>query len=151
MWEVWSRYDAKGELSRPFNPVCLFYNKTCTWKRGRDCYWYVRKEPQHEWVDIWNYGKTYVFNISVLFIVDTTSVLKLFFPLSYWFCHDGQLKGCVVVIINVVVAFFFSNCNLYTCLCRRDYHRSYCFCFACLSLLLLPLHYSCCSFLMQTL
>ena len=106
MWEVWSRYDAKGEFSRPFNPVCLFYNKTCTWKRGRDCYWYVRKEPQHEWVDIWNYGKTYVFNISVLFIVDTTSVLKLFFPFSYWFCHDGQLKAVLLSLLMLLLLFF---------------------------------------------
>ena len=46
------------------------------------------------------------FNISGLFIVDTTSVLKLMFLITYCFCLDSHLSGCVVVIINIVIAFF---------------------------------------------
>ena len=44
------------------------------------------------------------FNISVLSIVDITSILKLMFPTAYCFCLDGHLGGCVVDIIVAVVA-----------------------------------------------
>ena len=43
------------------------------------------------------------FNIFVLFIADTTSVLKLVFPTVYCFCLDGYFGGCVVAIIVTVV------------------------------------------------
>ena len=46
------------------------------------------------------------FNISVLFIEDTTSILKFVFPITYCFCLYSHLSSCVVVIIVVVVAFF---------------------------------------------
>ena len=50
------------------------------------------------------------FNISVLFIVDNTSVLKLIFPTAYCFCLDGHLGGWVVaiaVLVSVVVVLLF--------------------------------------------
>ena len=47
--------------------------------------------------------KTCYFNIFVLFIVDTTSFLKLVFPTVYCFCLDGYFSGCVVAIIATVV------------------------------------------------
>ena len=43
------------------------------------------------------------FNIFVLFIADTTSILKLVFPTVYCFCLDGYFGGCVVAIIVTVV------------------------------------------------
>ena len=43
------------------------------------------------------------FNISVLFIVDTTSILKLVFITVYCSCLDGHLDCCVVAIIVAVV------------------------------------------------
>ena len=55
----------------------------------------------------WIYGITWkhvYFNISVLSIVDITSILKLMFPTAYCFCLDGHLGGCVVDIIVAVVA-----------------------------------------------
>ena len=30
-------HGTEGGFSRLFNPVYLFDNKTCTWKRGRHC------------------------------------------------------------------------------------------------------------------
>ena len=41
----------------------------------------------------------YVF---ILFIVDNTSVLKLVFPITYCFCFENHLSGCVVVVIVVL-------------------------------------------------
>ena len=46
------------------------------------------------------------FNIFVLFIVDTTFILKLVFPTVYCFCLDGYFGGCVVAIIVTVVFVF---------------------------------------------
>ena len=46
------------------------------------------------------------FNIFVLFIVDTTSILTLVFPTIYYFCLDGYIGGCVVAIIVTVVVVF---------------------------------------------
>ena len=43
------------------------------------------------------------FNIFALFIVDTTSVLKLVLPTVYYFCLDGYFGGCVIAIIVTVV------------------------------------------------
>ena len=54
----------------------------------------------------WIYGITWkhvYFNISVLFIVDTTSILKLVFTTGYCSCLDGHLDCCVVAIIVAVV------------------------------------------------
>ena len=54
----------------------------------------------------WLYGITWKhvhFNIFVLFIADTTSILKLVFPTVYCFCLDGYFCGCVVAIIVTVV------------------------------------------------
>ena len=48
----------------------------------------------------WIYGITWnhvYFNISVLFIGHTTSILKFLFPTPYCFCLDSNLGGCVVV------------------------------------------------------
>ena len=47
------------------------------------------------------------FNISVLFIVDITSILKLVFPTAYCFCPDGHLGGCAVEIVVAVVVLFY--------------------------------------------
>ena len=58
----------------------------------------------------WIYGITWkhvLFNIFVLFIVDTTSILKLVFPTVYCFCLDGYVGGCVVAIIVTVVGFIY--------------------------------------------
>ena len=58
----------------------------------------------------WIYGITWkhaYFNIFVLFIVDTTSILKLVFPTVYCFCLDGYFGGCVVAIIVTVVVVIF--------------------------------------------
>ena len=41
-------------------------------------------KSHHRGVDVCNYVKVY-FNISVLFIVDNTSILKLVFPITYCF------------------------------------------------------------------
>ena len=84
----------------------LFNNKTCTWKRGHVRHLYMQKKPHHGGVDICNYVKTCYFNIFVLFIVDTTSILKLVFPTVYCFWHDGYFGGCVVVIVTVAVVVF---------------------------------------------
>ena len=47
------------------------------------------------------------FNISVLFIVATTSILKLVSPTAYCFGIDGHLGVCFVVIIVAIVVFLF--------------------------------------------
>ena len=64
-----------------------------------------RKSPNTgEWI----YGimrKHVYFNVSVLFIVYKTSILKLVFPTFFCFCLDSHLSGCVVVVV-VDVAFF---------------------------------------------
>ena len=41
-----------------------------------------------------------------LFIVDTTSILKLVFPIVYCFCIDGCFGRFVVAIIVTVVVIF---------------------------------------------
>ena len=89
------------------------------------------------------------FNISVLFIVDLTSILKSVFPTTYCFCLDGHLGGCVVAIIAAVVVFFlvfwflffiylfiylfnFSCCfDRYSYRCCHYCHRCCCFCCWC--------------------
>ena len=43
------------------------------------------------------------FNIFVLFLADTTSILKLVFPTVYYFCLDGYFGGCAIAIIVTVV------------------------------------------------
>ena len=47
------------------------------------------------------------FHISIVFILDTTSILKLVFPTVYCFCLDGYVGGCVVAIIVTVVGFIY--------------------------------------------
>ena len=48
------------------------------------------------------------FNISVLFIVDTTSILKSLLPAAYYFCLDDYLGDCIVAItVTAVVVFIF--------------------------------------------
>ena len=47
------------------------------------------------------------FHISIVFILDTTSILKLVFPTVYCFCLDGYVDGCVVAIIVTVVVFIY--------------------------------------------
>ena len=47
------------------------------------------------------------FHISVLFILDTISILKLVFPTVYCFCLDGYVGGCVLAIIVTVVVFIY--------------------------------------------
>ena len=51
-------------------------------------------------------SKLVYFNTFVLFIVDTTSILKSVFPTAYCFCLDGNLGSCVVAIIVAVVFFY---------------------------------------------
>ena len=46
------------------------------------------------------------FNIFVLFIVDTTSILKLVFPIVYCFCIDGCFGRFVVAVIVTIVVIF---------------------------------------------
>ena len=55
------------------------------------------------------------FNIFTLFIVDTTSILKLMFPTVYHFYLDAYFGGCVVVIIvtDVAVAFIYIFIHLF--------------------------------------
>ena len=68
-WDVGARNGVKWEFSPLFNPVYLFDNKACTWKRGHGRHWYVQKEPHQKEVDIWNYVKTCIsFYVFVLFI-----------------------------------------------------------------------------------
>ena len=55
------------------------------------------------------------FNIFILFIVGTTSILKLVFPTVYYFRLDGYFGGCVVAII-VAVVFIYLFCFLFFCL-----------------------------------
>ena len=86
IWDVWARHSAEGDFSRLFNPVFVFDNKTCTWKRGDGRHWYVQKKPHHGGVTERSYGITWkhvYFNISFPFIAGTTSVLKLEFPTAY--------------------------------------------------------------------
>ena len=57
----------------------------------------------------WIYGNTWkhvYFNIFVLFIVDTTYILKLLFPTVYYFCLGGYFGDCVVAISFTVVVVF---------------------------------------------
>ena len=57
----------------------------------------------------WIYGITWkhvYFNIFRFFVVDTNSVSKFVFPISYCFCLDGRLSGCVVAIFVAVINFF---------------------------------------------
>ena len=46
------------------------------------------------------------FSIFVLFIVDTTSILKLVFPIVYCFCIDGCFGRFVVAVIVTIVVIF---------------------------------------------
>ena len=68
----------------------------------------------------WIYGMTLkqvYFNLSVLFVVGTTSILKSVFPTAYCFCLDGHLGDCAVAIIVavvVVVLFCFFVIYLFT-------------------------------------
>ena len=51
--------------------------------------------------------KTCVFYISVRFIVDTTSILKLVFPNVYYFCLHDYFGGYFVpIIVTVVIVVF---------------------------------------------
>ena len=56
----------------------------------------------------WKHVYFYIF---ILFIVDNTSALQLVFPITFCFCLDSHLSGCVVVTIVVGVAFC-CFCNL---------------------------------------
>ena len=58
------------------------------------------------------------------FIVDNTTFLKLVFPVTYCFCLDSLLSGCVVAIIVVVASFSV----IITYLCHHGYHY-YCYLF----------------------
>ena len=61
----------------------------------------------------WIYGtawKHVYFNIFLLFIVDTISILKLVFLTVYCFCLDDYFGGCVVAIIVTVVDVFVFIC-----------------------------------------
>ena len=50
--------------------------------------------------------KNVYFSIFVLFIVDTTSILKLVFPIVYCFCIDGCFGRFVVAVIVTIVVIF---------------------------------------------
>ena len=52
-------------------------------------------------------------DIFILFVVDTTSILKLVFPAVYCFCLNGYFSGCVVVIIVTVVVVVFIYLFIY--------------------------------------
>ena len=67
----------------------------------------------------------------VFFIVDTTSMSKLVFSITYCFRLDSHLSGCVAVIINDVVSLFLCYCNGYSCLCDDGYHHYCYFCDPC--------------------
>ena len=91
---------------------------------------YVQKKPHHGGVDIWNYVNMY-FNISVVFIVDNTFILKLVFLFPYCFHLDSHLSGCVTVIIAVLLLLlflFFGYCNLSFC---HGHHHYWYFCYVC--------------------
>ena len=53
------------------------------------------------------------FDISVLFIVDTTSILKLMFPTVFCFRLDGYFGGCLVAIIVTAVVFIYLIIHLF--------------------------------------
>ena len=58
------------------------------------------------------------FNISVLFIVATTSILRSVYSTAYCFGIDGHLGVCfVVVIVAIVVFLFFCFCFFCFCFC----------------------------------
>ena len=60
------------------------------------------------------------FNIFLLFIIDTTSILKLVFPTVYCFCLDGYFGGFVVAIVfTVVFIYLFTYLFIYS-FCRFD-------------------------------
>ena len=104
----------------------------------------------------WIYGiswKHVYLNISFLFTVDTTFILKLAFLLLFVsVLMQGHLGGCVVaIIVNVVVVvvylfiyldflsiylfiylfYFFCRCDRYSYLCCRCFHRYCYFCCWC--------------------
>ena len=105
----------------------------------------------------WIYGiswKHVYLNISFLFTVDATFILKLAFLLLFVsVLMQGHLGGCVVaIIVNVVVVvvvylfiyldflsiylfiylfFFFCRCDRYSYLCCRCFHRYCYFCCWC--------------------
>ena len=105
--ECLARHGTKGELSCLFNPVCLFDSKAC-----------VPRNVVMVAIDMcrkslitgrWIYGITWkhvYFNIFRFFVVDTNSVSKFVFPISYCFCLDDRLSGCVVAIFVAVINFF---------------------------------------------
>ena len=66
-----------------------------------------------EWIYEITRKHAYV-NISVLFIIYTTSILKFVFPTAYCFCLGGCLGGCLVVIVVAVVAV--ASIYLFACL-----------------------------------
>ena len=46
------------------------------------------------------------FNVSDLFIVDTTSILKLMFPVAFCFWVDSCLGYCVAVVVVIFIYLF---------------------------------------------
>ena len=84
-----------------------------------------------EWVCRIRWKHVY-FNISVLFIVGTTSTLKLLFPITYCFCLDSHLSGCVFSwLLLLLFPHFFYYSNRYSFLSYHGYHQYSCFCYAC--------------------
>ena len=65
-----------------------------------------------EWISGTTWKHVY-FNISVLFIVNTTFILKLVFPTSYCFCLDDRLGGYVVATIVPVFIVAFTYLFIY--------------------------------------
>ena len=57
------------------------------------------------------------FNISVLFIVATTSILRSVYSTAYCFGIDGHLGVCFVVVIVAIVVFLFFFFLFCFCFC----------------------------------
>ena len=104
-----------------------------------------------EWISGTTWKHVY-FNISVLFIVNTTFILKLVFPTSYCFCLDDRLGGYVVAtivpvfivaftyffiyLVYLFIYYIFCRFDRYSYLCCRCCHRYCCFCCWCYRFLL---------------
>ena len=102
--DVWARYGAEGSTT------CLLGSTTCNWKHVHGYLWYVSP-----WSPF--------FSLYIL-----TSGFNVVFPITYCFCLDTHLSGCVTVFIIVVVAvvFLFCYCNRYFYLRYHCYNR-YCY------------------------
>ena len=138
--EISLAYSTQSVFDRTFYPTLICAEKA----PSRGC----RYMELHENMCILMFSLCF---FSVVFIVDSTSILKSVCTTGYCFCLDGDFGGCVVAIIFavVVVSFFcfvlvfcflfiyFFICLFFCCfdqysyLCCRCCHHCRCFCCWC--------------------